>query len=216
MTMFGDDRGQAYTLEGFIGSILILTAILFALQSVVITPTTGGTVDRDARDQVRIEAQDMLVLSADSGNLSKMVRYWNGTEAATDRRFAASDGRSLGYSSDLPPDSAPRGLLVMLEEAFEDKNGFNVVVTYQDASGNPDGGDLTMVRNGFATQSGVVASYTITLYDDQRLTGPGGDQKPLSAYDTDAGDGDGMYYPIPDAYPDSPVYNVVTVKVIVW
>jgi hypothetical protein len=213
--MLGDDRGQAYTLEGFIGSILILTAILFALQSVVITPTTGGTVDRDARDQVRIEAQDMLVLSAESGNLSKMIRYWNGTEAATDRRFAASDGQSLGYSSELPPGDAPRGLLLMLEEAFEDKNGFNVIVEYQNSSGNPDGGQLTMVRNGFSTQSGVVASYTITLYDDQRLTGPGGDQRTLSWYNTGTSDGNG-FYPIPDAYPNSPVYNVVTVKVIVW
>jgi hypothetical protein len=212
--MLGDDRGQAYTLEGFIGSILILTAILFALQSVVITPTTGGTVDRDARDQVRIEAQDMLVLSADSGNLSKMIRYWNGTEAATDRRFAASDGRSLGYSSDLPPGSAPRGLLLMLEEAFEDKNGFNVIVEYQDSS-EPSGTDqMTMVRNGFTTQSGVVASYTITLYDDDRLTGPGGDQRTLSWYNTGKSDGNG-YYPIPDEY-KGPVYNVVTVKVIVW
>jgi hypothetical protein len=214
--MFDDDRGQAYTLEGFIGSILILTAVLFALQSVVITPTTGGTVDRDARDQVRLEAQDMLVLSADSGNLSKMIRYWNGTEASTDRRFAASDSMSLGYSSDLPPGKAPRGLLVMLEEAFEDKNGYNVIVTYQDASGEPNGGSMTMVRNGFSTQSGVVATYTITLYDDQRLTGPGGDERPLSWYDTDDDDGDDGYYPIPDAYPDSPVYNVVTVKVVVW
>jgi hypothetical protein len=155
------------------------------------------------------------VLSADSGNLSKMIRYWNGTEASTDRRFAASDSMSLGYSSDLPPGKAPRGLLVMLEEAFEDKNGYNVIVTYQDSSGEPNGGSMTMVRNGFSTQSGVVATYTITLYDDQRLTGPGGQEKPLSWYNTGTSDGNG-YYPIPDAYPDSPVYNVVTVKVIVW
>jgi len=213
--MRGDDRGQAYTLEGFIGSILILTAVLFALQSVVITPTTAGTVDRDARDQVRIEANDMLTLSAESGNLSKMIRYWNGTDSNTDRRFAASDGRSLGYSSSLPPDSAPKGLLVMLNDTFADKNGYNVVVSYQDASGSPQAERMTMVRNGFATESGVVATYTVTLYDDQRLTGPDANEKPLTWYDTDE-DGDEGYYPIPDAYPNSPLYNVVVVKVIVW
>jgi hypothetical protein len=213
--MLGDERGQAYTLEGFIGSILILTAILFALQSVVITPTTGGSVDRDARDQVRIEAQDMLVLSADSGNLSKMIRYWNGTDTNLDRRFAASDGQSLGYSSELPPGDAPRGLLLMLEEAFEDKNGFNVIVEYQGDSACDRSSPMTMVRNGFSTQSGVVASYTITLYDDQQLTGGDSASRRLSSVDCIEGNGNG-YYPIPDAYPDSPLYNVVTVKVIVW
>jgi hypothetical protein len=208
--MVGDERGQAYTLEGFIGSILILTAILFALQSVVITPTTGGTVDRDARDQVRIEAQDILVLSADSGNLSKMIRYWD--PSTNPDQFNASDGRSLGYSSGLPPSSAPRGFLTLLNETFRDKNGYNVVLTYQDSSGNPQGGNLTMVRNGFTTQSGVVATYTVTLYDDQRLTAD--DTRTLAACEA-AADSD-CDYPIPDAYPNSPVYNVVMVKVIVW
>lgn len=208
--MRGDERGQAYTLEGFIGSILILTAILFALQSVVITPTTGGTVDRDARDQVRIEAQDMLVLSAESGNLSKMIRYWDSSSPPGSGRFNASDGRNLGYSSGLPPSSAPRGFLVLLNETFRDKNGYNVILTYQDASGDPQGGNLVMVRNGFTTQSGVVATYTVTLYDDQRLTGD--DTSTLKACEADSD----CEYPVPDAYPNSPVYNVVTVKVIVW
>jgi hypothetical protein len=212
--MLGDERGQAYTLEGFIGSILILSAILFALQSVVITPTTGGTVDRDARDQVRIEAQDMLVLSAESGNLSKMVRYWNGTDSNADRRFAASDGQSLGYSSDLPPGGAPSGLLLLLEQAFADKNGYNVIVSYQGDSTCSRESPMTMARNGFPTESGVVASYTFALYDDQRLTGGDADSRRLSNVDCVEGNGNG-YYPIPDAY-SGPLYNVVTVKVIVW
>jgi len=202
------DRGQAYTLEGFIGSILVLTAVLFALQSVVITPTTGGTVDRDARDQVRVEAEDMLTLSAESGNLSKLVRYWNGTDS--EPRFAHSEGPQVGYSDDLPPASAPRGFLVLLNDTLQDKNGYNVIVTYQAADGSADGGSMTMVRNGFATESAAVASYTITLYDDQRLTA--NSDRTLSACDADPN----CNYPVPDAYPDSPVYNVVTVKVIVW
>ncbi|WP_323676723.1 hypothetical protein [Halorubellus sp. PRR65] len=206
--MFDDNRGQAYTLEGFIGSILILTAVLFALQSVVITPTTGGTVDRDARDQVRLEAQDMLVLSAESGNLSKMIRYWD--HSKNPGQFNGSDGRSLGYSTELPPSSAPRGFLVLLNDSFMDKNGYNVILSYQDASGNPGGDNLVMVRNGFTTQSGVIATYTVTLFDDQRLTAD--DTRTLKAC-KEAPDCD---YPIPDVYPKSPVYNVVTVKVIVW
>ncbi|NHN40164.1 hypothetical protein G9C85_00750 [Halorubellus sp. JP-L1] len=206
--MVSDDRAQAYTLEGFIGSILILTAVLFALQSVVITPTTAGTVDRDARDQVRIEANDMLTLSAESGNLSKMIRYWD--TSTSPGQFNASDGRSLGYSSDIPPKSAPRGLFVLLEDTFEDKNGYNVILTYQNTTGAPQGGNLVMVRNGFSTESGVVASYTITLYDDQRLTAD--DDRTLAECEAESD----CNYPIPDAYDDSPVYNVVVVKVIVW
>lgn len=214
--MFGDTRGQAYTLEGFIGSILILSAVLFAINAVVITPTTSGAVDRDARDQVRIEANDMLTLSAESGNLSKMIRYWNGTEQSTDIRFAASDNIRVGYNSQLPPDGAPKDLLVLLNSTFRDKNGYNVILSYQGPNGEAQNGTLPMVRSGFATESSVVATYTITLYDDQTLTGPDASNRPLSWYDTNSTDGDNGYYPIPDAYPDSPVYNVVTVKVIVW
>jgi len=203
-----DDRGQAYTLEGFIGSILILTAVLFALQSVVITPTTGGTVDRDARDEVRVGANDMLTLSAESGNLSKLVRYWNGTDAQ--KRFAYSEGPTVGYSDELPPGDAPRGLLVLLNGTFQDKNGYNVIVAYQDENGSADGGSMTLVRNGFATESGTVATYAITLYDDQELTASS--NTTLKQCDQDGN----CNYPVPDAYPNSPVYNVVTVKVVVW
>jgi hypothetical protein len=213
--MQGSDRGQAYTLEGFIGSILILTAVLFAINAVVITPTTAGSVDRDARDQVRTQAQDMLELSKDSGNLSKLIRYWNVTGNANDHRFAASDGLLLGYNSKLPPKTAPRDLLVLLNDTFQDKNGYTVIATYQGPNGEPVNGTLNIVGpQGIALETSVVATVTVTLYDDQRLTGPGGEQKPLWAYPASGADGD--YYPIPDAYPNSPVYNVVTVKVIVW
>ena len=214
--MFGDTRAQAYTLEGFIGSILVLTAVLFALQSVVITPTTSGTVDRDARDQVRVEAKDMLTLGAESGNLSAMIRYWNGTEAAGDRQFASTSSSIAGYRDELPPPDAPRGTIMMIQDAFEDKNGYNIQIVYQGKNGETQNGTLDMVKNGGPLEDGVVATYRITLYDDQRLTGPGGEQRPLSWYDTVPDNGDNGYYPIPDAYPNSPVYNVVIVKVIVW
>ena len=76
------------------------------------------------------------------------------------------------------------------------------------------------------SDNAVVTTYTVTLYDNQTLTGPGvdpattpcvspGDEVTLKKLDDDFSDSCG-YFPIGDAFKDSPIYNVVEVRVVVW
>ena len=72
-----EDRGQAFTLEGFIGALLVLSAVLFALQTVTVTPSTGGTVDQGAQASLETRAEDVLVTTAttDTTDPTYWVRY---------------------------------------------------------------------------------------------------------------------------------------------
>lgn len=204
------DRGQAYTLEGVISSLLLLTAVLFALQSVIITPTTSGTVDADVRGELRQQANDILVLTAqnESFGLSELSRYWHQSQLTF---FNATNPR-IGYGSDHPP----RHFGQMLEQTFSERSRlYNVYLLYQPATETGDTLRTPVVYQGQPSESAVVSSYTVTLYDNQTLTSPTASSVELWQYDTNATDGDDGYYPIPNAI-DGPVYNVVEVRVIVW
>ncbi|WP_440991299.1 DUF7288 family protein [Haloarchaeobius baliensis] len=210
-----DDRSQAYTLEGFIGSILLLTAILFAFQSVVILPTTSGSVSLDIQEQLRTSANDIMIISADDGSLSCHVRYWN--ESTTESTFAKGQSADQGYGVDPPPnvttcDADGTQFGAMLNETFgEQEQEYSITVSYRNGSATEQ---VAMVSRGSENAPAVSTTYTVTLYDDQRLLGPGchpGCETLGDAYASG-------YFPIPEAdeFEDSPIYNVVVIRVIIW
>ncbi|WP_435345689.1 DUF7288 family protein [Haloarchaeobius sp. HRN-SO-5] len=208
--MRDDERSQAYTLEGFIGSILILTAVLFALQSVVILPTTSGQVGLDVQEQLRSSANDVLAINAEDGSLSCHVRYWNGSNEST---FAEGIDPRIGYGPNEPPnvtacDADGTQFGPMLNQTFgEQGREYNVLVTYRNGTETEQ---QRMVYRGVPTESAVTATYTVTLYDDQRLTGEACRPNcPTLANATL------QEFPIPNDV-DGPVYNVVVVRVILW
>lgn len=253
----GDDRGQAFTLEGFVAAVLVLTAILLALQSVVLTPTTGGTVDAQIQQQLRTQAQDILVATAGNGadcrpevstcpagesrDLSYLVRYWNGTQDY----WAYAKNTRIGYGGD-EPFARQNTLFGSALNATFAKQGFdyNVVVEYRNAT-NPNRSEtLRMVYRGPPSSDAVTTTYTVTLFDNQTLTGVpktvAGNPEPctdktLEELNTTQkpGPASQCYYPIPEANRfdddanappdpepaeagDSPIYNVVEIRVIVW
>lgn len=197
------DRGQAYTLEGFAAAAIVLMALLFAMQSMVITPGTGGAVDRTAQAQVQQEAQDALVVAAHAdggeGNLSELVRYWaaGGGDLTHDEAFLNS---TLGYALESH----------VAEPAYPD--GYLVQFTYLNESA--DGTETVEVAGTNLTDpNAVTASYTVPLFEYHNTTAY--DESTDTYYDTGTPIPDG---PIPDERdgPDDPVHNVVEVRVIAW
>jgi hypothetical protein len=65
-------------------------------------------------------------------------------------------------------------------------------------------------------ENAVSAGRRVTLYDNQTLTGSDSGSRELWEYDIDPSNGEDGFYPVPDAVPGSPVYNVVEVRVVVW
>jgi hypothetical protein len=111
------DRGQAFTLEGVVAAMMVLIALLFALEAVLVTPITTGAVDEGTQSRLGAEANDVLRITADRAeeDLAYWARYWSpvnrtfaGAESpadvhvsesgvvARDRRHVRRDRRLLG------------------------------------------------------------------------------------------------------------------------
>ncbi|ELY98872.1 hypothetical protein C482_11363 [Natrialba chahannaoensis JCM 10990] len=202
------DRGQAYTLEGFIGAMVVLMAVLFALQSVVITPTSGGLADRSVQSQVQQEAQDALVVSDQHDNLSALVRHWEG-----DGSFAGASGSTApegGYQTFSQNDLENASILgQVLNDRFADQ-GWNYNLEYHYTDGTQFD-NKTAVYQGSPPSDAITASYMVTLYDDQYVKPD--NEETLEEFEQDPGN-EPM---IPRATNvEEPVYNVVEVRLVVW
>jgi hypothetical protein len=206
-------RGQAFTLEGLVAAIVLLTAVVFALQAIIITPTTGGTVDPGVRDELRQQASDALTVSAqqEARPLTKLVRNWSQAR----RTFTGAINPQIGYGQNQIPGT----LGTVLNRTFDSRDRtYNVEMAYLDESGV--GTESTPIaRRGTPSDSAVVATYRITMYDNMTLTSPTAGPAQLWQYDTDPtsdpSGGQSGFYPVPNAVP-GPVYNIVEIRVIVW
>lgn len=208
-----DERAQAYTLEGVIGGIIIVMAVLLAYQSLIVTPTTTGAVDPGTRAELSDQADDVLAITAqnESFGLSELVRYWDGSA----RTFAGPDAVNprVGYGENEPPKAFGR----MMNHTFRDRGyKYNVEMHYQLRNVTDGQGEVPLVYRGDPSNNAAVATYSVTLFDNQSLTSPNSPNAELWEYDTNATNNVDGYYPIPDAVPEGPVYNVVEVRVTVW
>ena len=206
----GGDRGQAYTLEGLISAMIVLMAVLFALQSAVITPTTGGLNDRTVQAQVQQEVQDALVVAAnnESGEgLSYMIRHWDGKGGFEDASGPQlKDENHSTYEAGENETFTTKFTLgeILYERFGENGQNYNVEAHYQNDTAERD--HKTLVYQGSPPSGAVTASYTVTLYNDQNATGDDYDENLQTDPKT-----------IPDGNTgSSPVYNVVEIRVIVW
>lgn len=198
----GGDRGQAYTLEALVAAVLLLTAVLFALQSVVITPTASGAVDRDVQAQLHQQASDALETAGEQGELSQMVRYWDcGGSFAHDPGGAGDFLPPEGYTNNLVP---VNHLDETLNRSFRRGTRYNVQIVYR----NDTRLNVTrIVQRGSPGDEVVTATHTVTLTDGQAVTGRDMAGETLAACSDPA---------IPDEYPGSSVYNVVEVRLVLW
>ncbi|MFC7232252.1 hypothetical protein ACFQMM_14250 [Saliphagus sp. GCM10025308] len=200
------DRGQAYTLEGFIAAFILLIAVLFAVQSVVITPSSGGAVDRTAQAQQQQQVQDALIVAQQENNLSEVLRN---VELDGDNDFVEFQNQSSGvqgvYSTAAFANESTLGAI--LNQHLDAGQSYNVELHYENESGEA-APPIKLVNQGPPSSTAVTASYTVILHDDQPITTSGEDQ---TLGDIDETDG----Y-IPDIDDDSGLYNVVEVRVVVW
>ncbi|SNZ13371.1 hypothetical protein SAMN06269185_2142 [Natronoarchaeum philippinense] len=214
-----DDRGQAYTLEGIIGAMVLLTAVLMALNSAVLLPSTSGTIDRGVQSDVGQQATDVLKIADEQGSLSETLRCWDTTNAS----FYGANGADGTYGYSNPMDNS---LGTMLNKTFSERfNSYSLRASYRTASG-VDGRGLDIVEQGNALRKSITVTHTVTLYEDQNLTAScnGGDADTGEGLREAYYGGDGTHdredgdYPIPPAAPESSnIYNVVEVRLtIIW
>lgn len=192
------ERAQAFTLEAVVAALLLVGSLVFAFQAAGVTANSAATSNPHVEHQLDGTAEGALDAAAANGSLAAAVRYFN----ASNRSF---HGAAAGhYVASRPPTRFGR----LLDRTLAARGiRYNVNVSYVTASGNLT--ERRMVRHGTPGDNAVLAVETVTLYDDDRLLGAGGDPRPATVADAA-----GFY--APDAAPGSPLYNVLRVEVVVW
>jgi hypothetical protein len=201
------DRGQAFTLEGFVAAAVVLASVLLALQTVV-APADSGTASRD--ESIRKQGEDLLRAQAseDDQDLTHAVRFWDPLR----RTFHDAQDRTVGYGNQSVPADLFGNAFV---RTFSVRGlTYNIVVVYHQPGDAPMRTEPILYQ-GKPGSDAVTARHTATLYDGMRLTAPGAGPRQLHQYDTNATDDDDGFYPIPDVS-TGPIYNVVEVRVTIW
>lgn len=192
-------RGQAFTLEAVAAALLLLASLLFALQATAVTPLSTSTANQQIQNQETGLATGVLDAAVANASVKPSLLYWNDSGG---RFHGATDDGS--YPNGGPPTEFGR----MLNATFDNRSiAFNVNVLYLSASGDPRTEPL--VHLGTPSDDAVRTTRTVTLLDTDVLYDA--DETPTNTSVTEAA----TFY-APDAAPESPVYNVVRVEVIVW
>lgn len=86
------NRGQAYALEGIIGAVIVVSALVLGLQAVDIAPWTGD--DERQNTETRVEVADALAVAEDTGALREAVTCVGSDGTPDPEVAAAEDGTS--------------------------------------------------------------------------------------------------------------------------
>lgn len=195
-------RGQAHTLEATIGSILLLTSLLLALQTTTVTPLSASTSNQYIENQQESMARGALSAAAEREWVKRAVLYWDNQSA----EYHGAGDIQRGYSSSNP---APEGneFDAVLEETFSNTGiAYNVHVAYN-KSGNVE--PRQYVYRGVPTDKSVTVSRTVALMDGDRLVESNGSRSSMTVAES------GSFY-IDDEHPNASLYNVVSVEVTAW
>lgn len=196
--MVMDDRGQLFTLEGFVAALVVLSSVIFALTTTAATPLSSSTSNQHIETQQGAEAASLLDAAKANGDLRSMVLYWD------DSKGAFHNASTKGYYLACRSESA---FGERLERSFDQRGATcNVNVRYVATNGRIRTERVVYV--GDPTDNAVRVTALITLYDTDRLVLPSGDESTVTLENATT------FY-VPDVGP-GPVYNVVEVEVITW
>lgn len=189
-------RGQAFTLESIVASVLLITGLVFAIQASAVTPLSSSTSNQHVLNQQGSAAQSVLLLAADRGTLRVAVLNWNATGG---RFFEAEQTHHAGP----PPNDF--GTLVA-DHLGTNGTRYNVNVRYQNRRGETR--SQRMVYQGEPSAGAVRASVAITLVDGDRR---------FDATETPTGGTiNASTFYAPDRATGSRFYNLLTVEVVLW
>ena len=203
------DRGQAFTVEGLAAAILLLGTLVFALQATGITALSGGTAGGAVETQQADLARGVLASAVASDTLEPSLLYWNDS-------FVGPDGNGTYHGlggDDYYVAGLPTAFGDSLDRTLTDAGyAYNVnLYYYNDSTDAPDATVVArpLVEQGTPSDDAIRAVRTVTLYDDDVLY-----DETEAATNTTLANTSNFF--VPDASPDSPVYNVVQVEVVAW
>lgn len=145
------DRGQAYTLEGVIGAIVIASALVLGIQAVNIEPWTDDGPEQG--DELRAQVTDTLEIAQDQNALKPALLCLGGTDQSTPHP------NILATSPDVTRLSA------ILNDTLDDAS-YTVYLNYKNTSVSPPVFNQTVIgQEGESTGSSVVVTRQIIMLD---------------------------------------------------
>jgi hypothetical protein len=203
-------RGQAHTLEGFFAALLLLSAVLFALNATAVTPLTSSTASRHVQNQQAAVGSGFLVAEQNQDHLKQAVLFWDppASPSQDGQWHNKDDGVSKGYTS---TDEITQSGFLLGQSVYEtfvaNDVAVNIAIEYRP---NNDDGIYELIDFGEPTTNAVTQTAVVVLYDSDVIYDENGD--PTS---TTLGSLGGDEYFAADQSP-GPIYNVVTVKLTLW
>lgn len=186
------NRGQAYTLEGIIGAIVIASALVIGLQAVDPAPWTQ--TDPTNPEELRTQSQDLVDAASDSGALHTAIRCSNDGTPPSSEAFMEGTGLANLTANALATDNY-RISVESVDPSTGDRQEWVIV------AGQPGRTSATVTR-----QVAIFDSDAVLTYDGDECDQPTLDAGTL-------GDSGEFYI---DDHHSGVLYAVVTVRVIVW
>lgn len=214
MIIVQDNRGQAYTLEGVIGAIIIASALVLGLQAVSIAPWADDSVDRRS-DALRTQVEDVLSSASDRDALVTAATCIAG-DGDGEPHEAVADGEASN-------DSQRDEFGVLLNRSLSaNSHQFTVELEYLNVSDGSDVNTTLLTRDRDVTGASVTVTRQVVLFDTDPVmrfdTNRGVCRPVVAANDTLQtwrADPDRDIY-LTDSDDDSDIYAVVKFRVVAW
>ena len=190
-------RGQAYTLEGVLAAILVVTATVYGLGAIDTRAWEDET--QSETEQLAYQASDVLSIASESGALRDVVLCYR-------------EGRPIDGNRERTLAEFER----MLNHTFDSQaQQYNLYFSYWNTSDQRETrlvSEESQGSNDRPPTSAVDASATVTITDNtSRRIGDECSSIPLTVKEDQ-----NSFYISEDVSPDSPLYNIVEVRLVVW
>ncbi|WP_135304528.1 DUF7288 family protein [Haloarcula amylovorans] len=200
--MVSGDRGQAYTLEGVLAAILIVSATVYGLQAIDTRAWEDGT--RQETRQLSQRANDLLTVASETGALRNATLC-----------YSAGKTRLNGKQ-----ETKPARFERMLNQTFDAQGDqYNLYFSYWNVTSDERETQIVSERSEETLNrppaSATVATTTVTLTDTMaiRINGPGPDGCTETGPSLEE---DISTYYLQDVDEQAELYNVVEVRLTVW
>jgi hypothetical protein len=191
-----DERGQAYALEGIIGAIIVVSALVLGLQAVDVAPWTGN--QEFGSSETRAELSDTLAVAEDLGALQTALTCVD-DDGNPHPEVAATDDGVTEFGE-------------VLNQTLDDQYTYRISVEYPTASGY----ESTQIgpRPPLAEVDTVSVTRYLTLSDsDPVYEVEDGQCQQFSTLGEEESD---IYLEDPAPSGNDHLFAVVRVRVIAW
>jgi hypothetical protein len=198
------DRGQAYSLQGVIGAIIVVSALVLGLQAISIVPFTSDGPEQGVDTKAQLE--DTLDIIGDDDGLRTGVLCLGGEDPTTpDPGIISTD-----------PAFDPIG--TVLASTASQTASYNIYVVHNDTS-SPEFQEQAVGPVDPITDSAVTVTREIVIFDSDpvyQLNRTGGECEIDNEYDdvADAASQDEIY--LDNRNENSDIFQVVQVRVVAW